>query len=56
MMNITEHLQVSLVLDALASCAIEGNELAEQLLALEKTDPEQFVKMLYKLGFIKEGE
>lgn len=35
--------------EALASCAIEGNEFAKEMLALEKTDPKEFVARLVTL-------
>jgi hypothetical protein len=36
--------EISLILEALSTCAIEGNELAERLIDLSRTNPEQFAK------------
>lgn len=41
-------------LESLASCAIEGNQLAIDLLNLKDTDYEAFVLELVKHGFLKE--
>jgi hypothetical protein len=40
-------------LEALASCAIEGNALAIELLELKKTDPEKFMQRLHGEGWMK---
>lgn len=39
-----------MILGALASCAIEGNEEAIRILNLQKTDPEQFFLEVEKIS------
>ena len=43
---------LSSILAALASCAIEGNALAIELLELQKTDPKEFMKRLIKEWYL----
>ena len=45
---------LSSVLEALYSCAIEGNEEAIRLIELRKSDPKEFYAELLKGGYIKE--
>ena len=45
-----------LVISALSSCAIEGNEVAIKLLELHDTDHEEFLREIRKMGFIGQKE
>jgi hypothetical protein len=39
----------NLIVEALASCAIEGNKVAIELLELRTTDPDEFIAQIEKL-------
>ncbi len=43
-----------LVISALSSCAIEGNEVAIKLLELHDTDHEEFLEELKERGFLRQ--
>lgn len=45
---------LSTVIAALSSCAIESNELAIELLELSRKDWEEFVKRIKGMGLVKE--
>ena len=47
---------LSNIIAALSSCAIEGNELAIELLELSRTDWEGFMRRLVELGLKEEVE
>lgn len=44
---------IDLTVHALSSVAIEGNELARELLELRKTDQKAFIQALYEHGFLE---
>lgn len=44
------------IIAALSSCAIEGNELAIELLELARTDWEGFMRRLVELGWEEEED
>ena len=45
--------ELSNIIAALSSCAIEGNELATELLELARTDWGGFMRRLVELGWIE---
>lgn len=46
-----------LVVGALSSCAIEGNQFAIEMLELRESDPEKFLAKLIESGLLgKEGD
>ncbi len=49
---------IAVAIEALSSCAIEGSQLAIELLELRKTDFGEFMRRCIKAGFIRldEGE
>ena len=47
---------LSNIIAALSSCAIEGNELAKELLELARTDWEGFMRRLVELGWKEEED
>ena len=48
--------ELSCIIAALSSCAIEGDELAIELLELARTDWEGFMRRLVGLGWKEEEE
>ena len=43
-MNIDQYSQIAAWIEALSSCAIEGNETAKDLLTLRETDYVEFIR------------
>jgi len=43
---------IFLILEALSSCAIEGNQWAKHMLSLLKENPDTFWKELYESGLL----
>ena len=46
---------ITIVIESLASCAIEGNKVAIELLELRKKDYKAFLIELYNRGLVSEG-
>lgn len=42
-----------ILIEALSSCAIEGNKWAEEMLTLSKADPEKFMDKMVEKGLLK---